>query len=423
MLTREQNDLVTRTGPGTPGGELFRRYWQPVALSEELQVGAGPMPVRLLSEDLVLYRGDDGQPYLIGIRCPHRGADLSFGRIEGTTLRCLYHGWAFDHRGRCIDQPSEPPGRSFKERIRHPGYPCVERNGLILTYMGPGDPPDLPGFPFLRSPDTRVFATKFHHDCNYLQGNEGNFDSQHLSFLHRIHHDRGVTASLNQFVTEDIAPRIDVEETGYGLRIFSTRRSGADAHYVRITHFVMPNGGSFTNTIFGKPGAEKRTDNLGFSFHWHVPIDDTHHWKFLIAYRYQGEVDTPYMKQALGVTPDYRSARNAGNRWRQDRAEMKERTFAGLGFSFQEHDLWATESQGPISDRTTEHLGASDRAVIQMRRQLLRAIEEVGAGRDPLFVERGATRSAIEDMAVIQKLLPTSTPIPGEWWREELAKL
>ena len=423
MLTREQNDLITQTGPGTPGGELFRRYWLPVALSEELPQDAPPKPVRLLSEDLVLYRGENGEPCLIGIRCPHRGADLSYARREGSNLRCLYHGWAFDKRGRCVDQPSEPATSNYKERVKFKGYPCHEQNGVILTYMGPGEPPDLPGYPFLRCKPAQVFATKFHHACNYLQGNEGNFDSQHLSFLHRIENDDGRTGSLNLFMAEDIAPRIDVEETGYGLRIFSSRNSGPDEQYVRITHFVMPSGGSFTNTIFNKPGAQKDAQNMGFSFHWHVPIDDEHHWKYLFAYRYSGEVDPPFMKKALGVTPDYRSPRNAANRWMQDRAEMAAKTFSGLGINFQEHDLWAVESQGPISDRTTEHLGTTDRAIIHMRRQVLRAIEDVRAGKDPLFVERGARRSALDDMAVIQKLVPKSMPIPGDWWKDVLAEL
>jgi phenylpropionate dioxygenase-like ring-hydroxylating dioxygenase large terminal subunit len=420
MLTQEQNDLITRTGPGTLGGELFRRYWQPVALSEELPVGAAPKPVRLLSESLVLSRDDRARPALVGMRCPHRGADLSYGRIEGANLRCLYHGWLFDPSGRCIEQPSEPAGSNYKDRIRHPGYPYVERNGLILAYLGPAAPPDVPGFPFFRAKAEQVFVTKFHHACNYLQANEGNFDPQHLSFLHGIYHDVGVTGSLNQFVGEDVAPRIEVEETGYGLRIFAIRKSGPEPQYVRITHFVMPNGDSFANTVFSKPGNEKRADDIGFSFHWHVPIHDTHHWKYLIAYRYAGEVDPAYLRQALGVTPDYRSARNAGNRYRQDRAEMAGGTFAGLGRYFQEHDLWATESQGPIADRTLEHLGTTDRAIIQMRRQLLRACEDVRVGREPLFVERNAPRCALDDMAVIQKLLPKSVPVPGEWWKEDL---
>src|SRR5579884_2567691 len=136
MLTKEQNELLTRTGPGTPGGALLRRYWQPVALAEELPPDGPPLPVRVLGEDLVLFRDEYGRLGLLGLHCSHRGADLSYGRIEHGGLRCLYHGWLFDVQGRCLEQPGEPAGSTFKERIRHPAYPCREIGGLILAYLG-----------------------------------------------------------------------------------------------------------------------------------------------------------------------------------------------------------------------------------------------------------------------------------------------
>src|SRR5438046_3206806 len=152
MTTREENELLTRTGPRTPGGELLRRYWQPVAISEELPPDGAPQPVRMLSEDLVLFRDEQGQPGLLGIHCSHRGADLSYGRLEDGGLRCIYHGWLYDRTGHCLEQPGEPQGSTFHERIRQTAYPCVELGGLILTYMGPGEPPDLPPFEFLYVP-------------------------------------------------------------------------------------------------------------------------------------------------------------------------------------------------------------------------------------------------------------------------------
>src|SRR5438874_9119546 len=164
MLTAEQNALLTQTGPGTPGGELLRRYWQPAGLSDELPLGGTPIPVRLLSEDLVLFRDEDGNPGLLGLHCAHRGADLSYGRIENGGLRCLYHGWLYDRAGRCLEQPGEPAGSTFHQRIVHPAYPCVERADAIFAYMGPGEPPEFPNYDFLTVPNENVFALKLYHE-------------------------------------------------------------------------------------------------------------------------------------------------------------------------------------------------------------------------------------------------------------------
>ena len=185
MPIANETDLLTRTGPGTPGGNLLRRYWQPAALLEELPSDAPPLPIRLLGEDLVLFRDDRGNPGLLGIHCSHRGADLSYGRVEDGGLRCIYHGWLYDIHGRCIEQPGEPQGSTFHQRIRHPAYPCIEQAGIIFAYLGPGEPPLLPAYDALTAPDARRFVTKVFQDCNYLQANEGNFDPTHTSYLHR----------------------------------------------------------------------------------------------------------------------------------------------------------------------------------------------------------------------------------------------
>src|SRR3954452_19539881 len=176
MLSKEENDLLTQVGPGTPCGDLMRRYWQPVALAEELPTGGAPLPVRMFGEDLVLFRDDEGKPGLLGLHCPHRGADLSYGRLEDGGLRCIYHGWLFDRNGRCLEQPGEPAGSTFHERIRPTAYPCVEKGGVIITYMGPGQAPLVPNYDFLTAPEDYRFVTKLYQDCNYLQGNEGNQD-------------------------------------------------------------------------------------------------------------------------------------------------------------------------------------------------------------------------------------------------------
>ncbi|HZU05287.1 MAG TPA: Rieske 2Fe-2S domain-containing protein [Chloroflexota bacterium] len=419
MLTKEQNELLTRTGPGTPGGALLRRYWQPVALAEELPPDGPPLPVRVLGEDLVLFRDEYGRLGLLGLHCSHRGADLSYGRIEHGGLRCLYHGWLFDVQGRCLEQPGEPAGSTFKERIRHPAYPCREIGGLILAYLGPGEPPEVPAYEFLQVPAEQRWATKLWQACNYLQGNEGNIDPQHLSFLHRQFDETswqqgrlsrtvaGSDASSMALYQRDVAPTIEVEETDYGLRIYSVRRISASEHYVRISNFILPNLSAF-------PG---RTEADGYQVHWHVPVDDTHHWKYILAFRRSGPIEREILQQEMAaeVTADYRPIRTAANRYLQDREEMRSRTFSGMGPNFQLHDTFATESQGPIQDRTKEHLGATDLAIAMARQQLLRAIRDVQEGRDPPHVIRHAAANRFDHLVVRAEVVPQTVDWRTYW--------
>src|SRR5713226_8254435 len=221
-MTKEENDLLTQTGPGTPCGEALRRYWQPAALSEELPPGGAPLSVKLFSEELVLFRDDQGQPGLIGLHCSHRGADLSYGRLEDGGLRCIYHGWLYDIHGRCLEQPGEPAGSTFHQRIQHPAYPCHEVGGGIFAYLGPDEAPLFPAYEFLHVPESQIHTNKVHHDCNFLQANEGNIDPVHLSYLHVVRQgnaENDTLEKLNSMTSRDIAPTLDVEETDFGLRI------------------------------------------------------------------------------------------------------------------------------------------------------------------------------------------------------------
>ena len=186
MISREENRRLTQTDRGTPAGELLRRYWQPVALSQELPAGGAPVRVRILGEDLVLFRDDQGRVGLLGIHCSHRGTDLSYGRIEDGGLRCLYHGWLYDINGRCLEQPGEPGGGEHRDAIRHCAYPCKEIAGAIFTYMGAGKPPLFPNYEFLNASPDHLYVAKIFHECNYQQANEGNIDPVHLSYLHRF---------------------------------------------------------------------------------------------------------------------------------------------------------------------------------------------------------------------------------------------
>ncbi len=417
MLTTEQNDLLTHTGPGTPGGELFRRYWQPAALSEELPVGGAPIPIRLLGEEIVLFRDDDGRVGMIGLHCPHRGADMSYGRLEDGGLRCIYHGWLFDRDGNCLEQPGEPAGSTFHQRIHTTAYPVQEAAGVIFAYLGPGEPPLLPAYEFLTAPPDRSYATKALHECNYLQGNEGNIDPGHLSFLHRMYREGngwarsdavlGSRNSSNTLFGRDPAPELEVEETDFGLRIFAVRRAGDDRQYVRISNFIFPNLAAF-------PGSGKGD---GYSVNWHVPIDDTTHWKYTFTFNRAEPLDKPSFAGGREITADYRLVRRPTNRYLQNREEMKDRSFAGIGTSFVAHDACATETMGPIQERATEHLGASDKAIVMARFRLLKAILDVQIGREAPGVARRPEENRYPLLGAVDLVLPSTADWRKSWER------
>lgn len=417
MLTTEQNDLLTHTGPGTPGGALLRRYWQPVALSEEIVLGSAPKPVRVLGEDLVLFRDEFGSAALLGLHCPHRGVDLSYGRIEAGGLRCLYHGWVMAKDGRCLEQPGEPAESVFKDKVRHTAYSTHERNGLVFAYLGPGAPPPVPRFPFLIAPPERVWCTKLWHECNYLQGNEGNVDPQHLSILHHFYDPREQFRDSRVIMGGDLAPKLIVEESPFGLRTYAVRKASDDEVYVRISNFVMPNGSTFDGVPMEDPAVRPPQPNEGYQAHWHVPIDDTHHYKYVIVHRYDAPADVAYLDRIVKGDVDERYARPrcAANRYLQNRAEMTTHTYTGMGPNFQDHDRFAVESEGPIFDRSTERLGTSDAGVIVMRRQMLAAIADMQAGRAPLSLAPDGEIDPVSELVVRSLRLPKDAPVPGFW--------
>ena len=395
MLTREENDLITQTGPGTPAGRFHRRYWNPVALSEELPHGSPPKPVRLLSEDLVLFRDDAGRPGLLARHCSHRQADLSFGRLEDGGIRCVYHGWLYDINGQCLDQPAESASSTFKDRIQHPAYPCVEMGGVILTYMGPDKPPLPPRYSFLVVPEDKRTCNKVYQECNFLQGLEGEIDPSHISYLHKfIREDAqsrsaqssnvpGASTTANALVSRDVAPRVEAEETDFGVRLWALRITDDGRTYVRMNNFVYPSIGIFS-------GNRPRGD--GYSVNWHVPIDDHHHWKFSFGHTIVEPLDIErleYSRQDRDVLPDYTLRRNGSNRYLQDREEMVSRSFIGLGPNFNVHDAMATEGQGFIEDRTREHLAPGDKAIALARKVTIQAIRHMmETGEVPLDIRR-----------------------------------
>ena len=294
-MTEEENKLLTQTGPGTPCGELMRRYWQPAALSEELPIGAPPLAIKLFGEELVLFRDEQGKLRLLDLHCAHRGADLSYGRLEDGGLRCIYHGWLYDVNGKIIDMPGEVDGgKGFRESICQKAYPVEERAGVIFAYMGPGKAPLIPNYGYLTVPLDHVFVTKIYQECNYLQGNEGNIDIVHLSFLHfnKFRDTGGPGIEPVKFSGQGGAPGLETTEadlTDYGLRVCKIRKVGTDKKYLRVGNFVMPNLSAPPGQFNGKEG---------YLINWHVPIDDTHHWKYIIIFNRERPIDAEEQRRS-----------------------------------------------------------------------------------------------------------------------------
>jgi phenylpropionate dioxygenase-like ring-hydroxylating dioxygenase large terminal subunit len=417
MLTQEENRLITLTGPDTPGGALMRCYWHPIALSDELPPGGAPMPVKILGEELVLFRDDRDRPGLLGLYCSHRCADLSYGRIEDGGLRCLYHGWLYDIDGRCLEQPAEPPESRYKDEIRHLAYPLIERAGLILAYMGKGEPPLLPSYECLGATPEHRYLQKVFMECNYLQALEGDIDPAHLSFLHLSGQRRpmarkgmvpGGNKSAGVLHRGDPRPRLESERTDFGVRNYAIRDAGDGARYVRINNFIMPNK-------IGSIGNEGRIGE-GYTIHWHVPVDDESHVRFDIFFNRVRPIPRQRYEQELATEMiGNRYRRNKRNRYLQDREQMRTVNFSGMGDSNAVQDAFATETPGPIHDRSREHLASTDAHIVAARRQLLAGVAAVQAGRDPIHVIRDPALDDMSHIVVVSEVIPPDTDYKDLW--------
>lgn len=395
-MRAEDNRKLTETGPGTPGGEWMRRYWQPVALSEELETERSVVPVRVLGEDLVLFRNQDGGGAigLIDRRCAHRGADLSLGRLEDGGLRCYFHGWLFGPDGSCLDVPAEPEDSILKYKVWIRSYPVRECNGIIWAYLGSGEPPNLPALDCFIAPEQYTFAFKGYLDCNWLQALEVGIDPAHASYLHRFEQDedtedsygkqfRGASLGTNMPMTKILReygrPEILNARTEYGQRIVALRKLDKDgldgsSTHVRITHQVFPHG--ITIPLSSTMAITQ----------WHVPIDDVSSYWYAMFTSLDEPVDKATMRaQRLeGITlPDYKPIRNRANNYQFSYEEQRTQTYTGLGKDINVHDQMAVEGQGYIYDRSRERLSRSDRAIVTYRRMALKAIDTVAAGGDP----------------------------------------
>ena len=441
MISTEDNRRLTESGPENPGGRLLRSYWQPAALSEELDRAADQdplrplVPVRLLGEDLVLYRGPatapGGEPTLglLGRACAHRRADLTFGRLEHGGLRCPFHGWLFDHTGACLETPAEPSGSTFCTKVRQIAYPVVERNGIVWAWMGDGDPPPLPGFDALTAPSTQVFAFKGRWDCNWLQAHEVGIDPAHASFLHRFLGDvdeeyglqfRATIADTGVPTTvlmRDVPnPTITLESTSSGFRLVTTRDYNAEGvapfTHVRVTNCLFPNAITIPMSA-----------DIAIT-QWHVPIDDQSCYWYSMFVSYGDPVDAEQMRaQRIDAVelPGYRPRTTRANRWGFDPDEQRTTTYTGMGVDINVHDQWAVESPGPIHDRTNEHLSPSDVGIRTQRRMMLAAMDQPSAATLVGAAAPDQLRGPAAVDAVAYWAAPDQRPDPADLdlcWRE-----
>ena len=444
MLSKEDTDILTRVGPGTPMGNLLRRYWTPALLSSEVPApDSPPIRVRLLGEDLVAFRDTDGKVGLFVQSCPHRGASLFFGRNEECGLRCVYLGWKFDVDGSCVDMPSEPAESNFKSKVKVTSYPTHESGGVIWTYMGPQE--KMTGFRDFGSdslPKEQWRAAKMHSACNWLQAMEGNLDTAHISWLHQYFgvldtpddgtDQPGYPTNANswRFWAHDRAPRLEVHDTWHGYRYAGIRTTPNGHTHVRISAYCIP----YTTVIATIP--------FGVGNGLFVPIDDYSCYRWNFASQNLNTMDNPLFRNGSLAGPSQPASypyamfgnpqrtgpgtiRERGrpgaflngqrvreytpeNDYKIDRESQKSKLYTGIE-NFVSQDLMATESAGPIWDRSQEHLGTTDKAIIRMRSILLKAAKDLAKGIDPPAIDPSLPYKSIRSA---EKVLAR-----GEDWR------
>jgi len=374
MLTREENDALCRVGPGTLMGNLMREYWVPALLSSEVPTpDSDPTRALVLGEQLIAFRDSSGQVGLIQNHCPHRGASLFFGRNEEAGLRCVYHGWKFAVDGTCVDMPNEPVESDFKHKVRAIAYPTRERGGMVWAYLGPrSTPPPLPSFEGNMLPDGEWQVTAIQRECNWFQGLEGDIDTSHFSFLHAGSMD--VTTqqpgTFSYYMLADRAPRYSVVDTDFGTMYGAYRDTDDGRRYWRVANFLFP---FWTMPPQGMLGHKITARG------W-VPMDDTHTMFYMAGPKIRRSGGGGPMNRLQPNTTDwlgrFRMTANARNDYLIDREKQRHNAdmddFTGIsGIHLQDQAI--TESEGPIYDRSTEHLASSDMMIIRVRRRLLMA--------------------------------------------------
>jgi phthalate 4,5-dioxygenase oxygenase subunit len=366
------NERLTRVGPDTEMGRLMRSYWVPALCSYEVEPGGRPKPFRLFGEDLVAFRDHDGQVGILEAHCPHRCAPLELARNEGGALTCIFHGWRIGKDGSVLETPNEPEESRLNERIRHTSYPLIEQSGIIWAYLGPDDvPPDFPVFEFSDLAPTHCIVIKSNIRSNWLQNIEGQSRAKYVADAESI---------LSQ-PTLDGRVKIRTEDTPYGFRYAAIRkpeRNPEEFKYVKVTPFVMP---IFT---FIPTGAGKGIVNIT------VPLDDYNTGYYNIKYSFNEALDEDILRRQTGrlwdidIDRDHNRTATRENCWMQDRAAMEAgTTYVGLIGSHNQ-DAAVAEGMGYIVDRSKEHLGTADRAVLHLRQYLLEALAtKANGGRAP----------------------------------------
>jgi phthalate 4,5-dioxygenase oxygenase subunit len=384
MMTAEDNDLLCRVEGDAPMGQIMRRHWIPACLSEQVVESDGkPVKIRLLGEDLVVFRDSDGRLGVLDEYCPHRRVSLAYARNEECGLRCLYHGWKMDVEGNVLEMASEPPESGFVEKVKMKAYPAREAGGFVWTYMGPRETmPEFEPPAFAPTPQTRVSIVKIHVACNWAQILEGQIDSAHSSSLHSSDMKPAKVDSAKAVDTHwlrpstDKAPRMQVERTSYGFHYAAIRRpivNAATHEYIRRTVYIAP----FTALI--PPNNAYNVATLL------APADDTHTVFHFIAWSDAGGIEQEAWRKfnvaqpGIDLDRDFNNIRKRDNDYLQDRNAMKLGDFTGIrGIPNQDIAMW--ETMGPIADRTKEKLGASDLAVVEFRRLMVEAARQMRDG-------------------------------------------
>jgi len=405
-------------------GNVMRRYWVPALLSWEVpQADCPPVRLKLLGESLIGFRDTSGRVGLLDEFCAHRKASLFLGRNEEHGLRCVFHGWKYDVEGQCVDMPCEPPDSRLAMKIRLKAYATLELGGIIWAYMGPQEKlPPPPKFDWTQVPDTHRQVTKTWEECNWLQALEGGLDTAHVSYLHF----GGLYNAASALSPDHAAamwarsrsPDLEVDVTDYGYHYAGIRPLEAMGTWVRGYHYVMPWTQIRPAQLQGSRGQVEESSEWKplIAGHYWVPMDDENCivWNWHYTFGPEALSDDERRDESAGPENVYedrgfRKKRNRDNDWLIDRDAQKTRSFTGIrGINTQDHAI--QESMGPIVDRTTEHLGTVDKAIIATRRLLLQAVKTVEAGGDPPGVA-----PAYYTVRAIEKVIR-----PGADWRAEL---
>jgi 5,5'-dehydrodivanillate O-demethylase len=405
MMTPDQNDFLTRVGAGTPAGALLRRYWHPVAAACELTSEKPIKEVRLLGENLVVFRmppaNGELQPRygLVGRHCPHRLAALTYGKVDQEGIRCPYHGWKFDAAGRCLEQPAEPRESTYKDRIRHVAYPVQKLSGLLFAYLGPAPAPLLPRWDVLAREDGRRWGViESVIDCNWLQAMENSVDPAHLYWLHGNLGGSNLPVSAERFIALGLQPEYEEKNEffrfEYGIQKRRTTKGDrpGDPPLLEQHPLVFPTSLRLMLSLKsvgkqGFQGAQHFTEEemkLGYLHHMQirVPVDDTHTREYLVNF---------IPSRTVTSRPDEDDVPF-------ELCELKSPEGVYNMNVVTAQDALAWESQGALVDRSQEHLGVSDRGVVMLRRLLKEQIEIVRDGGEPMGIIRDPEKSRIIDL-------------------------